>query len=123
MLKKCIICKHTEKIDVTSGMATLQGHLALKLVVVPPLHGALGSHLTKITRSGPPHTCKMENSVFLVVAHITIIAKVVGNRDMHNTAKYGGQDSKVFLFKSQKSKTLASFPRNPINLVRGSSFL
>jgi hypothetical protein len=85
-------------------MATLQGHLALKLVVVPPLHRALGSHLTKITRSGPPHTGKMENSVFLVVAHITIIAKVVGNRDMHNPAKYGAKIQKFFFSKAKSPK-------------------
>jgi hypothetical protein len=104
MLKKCIICKHTEIIDVTSGMAILQGHLPLKLVVVPPLHPSLGCHLTKIARSVPPHTGKMENVVFLVVAHKTIIAKVVRNRDMHNPAKYGATILKFSFSKAKSPK-------------------
>jgi hypothetical protein len=40
----------------------------------------------------------MKNS-FFVAAHNTIVTKVVGNGDMHNTSKIWGKDSKVCLFK------------------------
>jgi hypothetical protein len=45
--------KHTEKNNETTGMAILSGPIPLKIGVVV-LHPALGSHLTKIMRSGPP---------------------------------------------------------------------
>jgi hypothetical protein len=45
--------KHTEKNNETTGMAILSGPIPLKIGVVV-LHPTLGSHLTKIMRSGSP---------------------------------------------------------------------
>jgi hypothetical protein len=57
---------------------------------------------------------------FFVAAHKNIVAKVVGNGDMQNPAKYG---AKIQMFAFSKAKTLAQFPCNPSILVRGSSHL
>jgi hypothetical protein len=94
---------HTEKIDVSSGMAILQGPVALKIGVVSfctlPL---ICSHLTK----NLPCIDKIKFH-FFVAAHKTIVAKAVGNRDMHKPAKY---EAKIQNFAFSKAKTLCHFP-------------
>jgi hypothetical protein len=49
-VQKCNICKHTEKIVETMGMAILQGPMPLKIGVVSFCTLPLGSHLTKTMR-------------------------------------------------------------------------
>jgi hypothetical protein len=70
---------HTEKIDVSSCMAILQGPVPLKIGVVTfctlPL---ICIHLTKKL----PCIDKIKIHFFMAV-HKTIVAKVVGNGDMH----------------------------------------
>jgi hypothetical protein len=39
-----------------------------------------------------------------VVSHITIIAEVVGSRDMHNPAKYGAKIRKFYFSKAKSPK-------------------
>jgi hypothetical protein len=59
-------------------------------------------------------------SPFFVAAHKNVVAKVVGNGDMQNPAKYR---TKIRMFAFSKAKTLAQFPSYPSKLVRGSSHL
>jgi hypothetical protein len=66
-----------------------------------------------------PRSDKMKNP-FFVAAHKTIVAKVVGNGDMHSTDKIWGKDLKVPLLKRQNP---SSFPLNSINHLRGRSLL
>jgi hypothetical protein len=122
MSKKCNICKHTKKFDVTSGMPILQGHIPLKHGVVPFYTLPLVATSKQSHVRGLVHTGKMKNIVFLVVAHKTRIAKVVGNGDMHNPTKYG-PIFESFPFQKPNVQNPSTFSSNPINLIRGSSFL
>jgi hypothetical protein len=54
-----------------------------------------------------------------VASHKTLDAKVVGNGDMHNPAKYG---AKIQKFALSEAKTLAHFPQNPSKLVQVAHF-
>jgi hypothetical protein len=49
-----------------------------------------------------------------VAAHKNVVAKVVGNGDMQNPAKYR---TKIQMFAFSKAKTLAQFPSYPSKLV------
>jgi hypothetical protein len=68
-------------------MAILQGHIPLKIGVVS--------------------FCPCPWYPLFVATQKTIVAKVVGNVDMHNPAKYG---AKIRKFVFSKAKTLAHFP-------------
>jgi hypothetical protein len=50
---------------------------------------------------------------FFVAAHKIIVAKVVGNGDMHNNSKIWGKDSKVSLFKSQNPSSFSLKSNQP----------
>jgi hypothetical protein len=84
-------------------IAILQGPIPLKIGLASFYPG---SHLTKIMcLAFLPHTDKMGNP-FFVAAQKTIVAKVVGNGDMHNPAKYGPKFRKFPFFKSQNPRSI-----------------
>jgi hypothetical protein len=87
-------------------MAILSGPIPLKIGVVLFCTLPLVAASQKSCVWALQHTDKMGNP-FFGAAHKTIVAKVVGNGDIHNPAKYGAKNQK---FAFSKAKTLAHFP-------------